>query len=290
MFLGIQVPMGRAQGQEELTRDELERLYQSAGAGYVEAFRVLEVLNSQNERAYEEYEAARAAGDEQATNQAYERIFELGPAMRLAEGRVEEKARELRDARDRLLEGHAQYLRELLAADSAATDPDSVLELGVFIRDTSRRIQELRDLEDPPVTLPPLALLNAEPQDSPQRLRQKAGLLERTATSYERLLADNRERLDDYRRDHALIRRAEDALADNTRFGDLVLPVRTPARPGQADPPVAADTTGVVGVPLTLEERIAALEAIQGDIEDRIQAIRVRAQNLRRLAGGEWAW
>ena len=61
VFLGIQVPMGRAQGQEELTRDELERLYQSAGAGYVEAFRVLEVLNSQNERAYEEYEAARAA-------------------------------------------------------------------------------------------------------------------------------------------------------------------------------------------------------------------------------------
>lgn len=279
-----------ALGQEALTIPELEGLYRSALAGYEEAFEVLEVLTSQSDRAYQEFTAAQAAGDEQAINRAYERTLVLGPELRLAEERVEEKAQELRDARDRLLGGHAAHLEELLAEETAATNPDSIRELGVFIRDTSRRMQELRDLEDPPVTLPPLAPIDAEPRDGPEQLRAKAGLLERTATQYESMFAYNQERLVAYRRDEALLRRAEDALADNTRFGDQVLPVRTPARPGQAETPIVADTTGVGGVPLTLEERIEALEAVQGAITERIQIIRVRAQNLRRLAGGEWAW
>jgi hypothetical protein len=288
--LGFLLPGEAALGQEELTIPELEDLYRSAEAGYQEAFGVLEVLTSRSDRAYQEFTAARLAGDEQAMDRAYESQMVLGPQLRQASDRVEEKARELSAALDRLLEAHARYLTELIAADSMATDPDSIRELGIFMRDTSRRIQELRDREDPPVTLPPLALVDAEPRDTPARLRQKAAFLERSVTQYESLFAYNQERLDAYRRDQALIRRAEDVLADNTRFGDLVLPVRTPARSGQADPPVAADTTGVAGAPLTLEERIEVLEAVQGDIEERIQTIRVRAENLRRLAGGEWAW
>ena len=39
-----------------------------------------------------------------------------------------------------------------------------------------------------------------------------------------------------------------------------------------------------------IEDRIAALEAVQEEITERIQIILVRARNLRRLAGGEWAW
>jgi hypothetical protein len=288
-------PGGVTGGQEVLTIPELEGLYRGAVAGYEEAFEVLEVLNSQNDRAYQEFTAARLAGDEAATNEAYEAIIRLGPELRLAVDRVDEKARELREALERLLAAHASFLEELLDREARTTDPDSLRELEPRMRDTSRRIQELRELEDPPVTLEPLATVDAEPRDSPERLRAKADYLERTANQYESLFDFNQERLEAYRRDQTLLRRAGDVLADNSRFGDQALPVRPPGGrtvppPDQTGTPVGADTTGVVGMPLTLEDRIAALEAVQEEITERIQIILVRARNLRRLAGGEWAW
>jgi hypothetical protein len=91
-----------------------------------------------------------------------------------------------------------------------------------------------------------------------------------------------------------LLRRSEDFLADFARFDDPTLPVGLPgarsvSNPGQITPPPGADSIRAEGRPLTLEERIQALEFLQDEIARRIDNIRIRAATLRRLAGGEWA-
>jgi len=290
----LPVAGSQALGQENLTLPELEGVYRRAQAGYEEAFAALEVLSSQFDRASQDVLRAQAAGDQAAMNRAYEETVQLGPRMRLARRRVEEKVEELRVAREELLDAQAEYLEELLRQTQAATDPAEQRALAVFVADTRTRIQELRNLEDPPVTLEPLPDINAEPRDGPVELRAKATILEVTAAQYEEQHALNESQLEGLRRDQRLLRRSDDFLAGISRFDDPSVPVGPPGSravpvPGQTTPPPGADSLGVQGGFLTLEQRIQALETLQEEITQRIENIRVRAQTLRRLAGGEWA-
>jgi hypothetical protein len=288
------IPAGVA-GQEILTIPELESLYRGAIAGYEEAFETLEVLTSQSERATQEFRAAQAAGDEAAANQAYETSIRLAPEKREAQNRVEVKAQELTEARYRLREAHALYLDELLARSDTMADPVARREVGTLIASTNSRVRELILEADPPVSLPPLADITIEPRDGRELLLGKAALLERSVVDLQGQFAYNEGRLAALLRDQAVLRRANDALADASRFGDLMVPVGPPTTgavttPGQGPPAPAADTTNVEGAPLTLEERIAAMEALQEEITLRIQDLQVRARMFRlRAGGGEWA-
>jgi hypothetical protein len=282
------------QGQEELTLPELEGLYRGAEAGYEEAFEVLEVLESQFDRASQDLTDALDAGDEEAVNQAYAETQRLGPLRRQAERRVEEKATELREVRRRLQNATADYLEELVQAlESPPDDPEERRGLVAILTDTRNRLTELRDLEDPPLTLEAEPDINKEPTDNPSDLRAKANILEIRAGAYEDQLAFNQTQLEALRREQQLLRRSGDFLADFTRFDDPTVPVgpptsRTVPPPGQVQPQ-GADSTQVGEPPLTLEQRIRALEVLQEEIAQRIQNIRIKAAGLRRDAGGEWA-
>lgn len=286
---------GFSQGaaQEELTLLELEGYYRSVLAEYNGAFELLEVLESRFDGASQALNNALATGDEAAMNAAYAETQRIAPQRRQQQRRVEEKAEELREARRRFLDATAQYLEDLLAQADTASDPVNQRALAVFVADTRNRITELRNLEDPQVTLQPEPEITAEPRDGPADLRSKANILEVRATQYEEQFAFNQRQLESLRRDQNLLRRSGDFLADRARFDDLTVPVgppgsRTVTTPGQTEPP-AADSLGAEGGRPTLDERIQALEVLQAEIVERIQVIRVRAETLRRLAGGEWA-
>lgn len=288
------VGAGGAGGQEELTLPELEDLYRGALAGYQEAFKVLEVYESQFDRASQDLNNAIAENDESARNRAYQETQRIAGLRRQAQRRVEEKAAELRQVRRRLLDANAAYLEDLLAQASAAPDSVTQRSLAAFIADTRNRITELRSLEDPQITLDPEPDINAEPRDGPAALRAKASILELRATQYEEQFAFNEVLLEGLRRDQNLLRRSGDFLADFARFDDPTLPVGAPGvrpvtPPGEANRPPGADSTATEGGFLTLDQRIDALETLQQEITQRIQNVRVRAQTLRRLAGGEWA-
>ena len=283
------------QVQEELTIPELESLYRGAEGDYIAAFEALALLSSQFDRASQNVSTAQAAGDEAARNRWYEETLRLAPERRLAQRNVEGEAQELRDARDRLLEAYANYLDDLLLQTSTATDPETQRGLATFVSVTSARIQELRSAEDPQVTLEPLPEINWEPRDGPELLRNKATILDLRAGQYEAQYAYNQVQLEALRREQDLLRRSNDFLAGITRFDDPMTPVgppvaRTVPPPGQVPPPPGADTVGIEGGFLTLEQRILALETLQGEITQAVQTIRGRAAMLRRLAGGEWAW
>ncbi len=279
---------------QEVTLPELEGLYRSALRGYEQAFEVLEVLSSQFERASLDLANAVAADDETAKNRAYAESLRISGEMGQAQRRVEEKVLELREARGTLLDATAAYLEDLLVLGDTVTDPVTQRDLPTFVSDNRTRISELIALEDPPVRLEPVPNINAAPRDGPIVLRQKATMLEVTASRYLGQYAFNEQKLEDLRGDQDLLRRSGDFLAGITRFDDPTLPVgvrptRTDPPSGQAQASPGADSLGVEGGFLTLEQRIEALETLQEEITERIQTIRVRAANLRRLAGGEWA-
>ncbi|MCJ7629201.1 MAG: hypothetical protein MUO50_12545 [Longimicrobiales bacterium] len=287
-------PFSGAAGQVALTLPELDGLYRSAVSEYDAAFQRLEVLSSQQDRADRDFAAALSAGNEAETNRAYGEILRIGPQRRQAARRVEDKAQELIMARERLLDANAQYLTELLIQAAAASDPMEQRVLATSVADTRNRITELRNLEDPQVTLEPVPDINAEPRDGPAELRNKATILDLTAGQYEEQHAYYQRQLEGLRRDQSLLRRSGDFLADFARFDDPTVPVgppgnRTVPTAGQVPPPPGADSLGVEGGFLTLEQRISALVVLQEELNQRIETIRVRANDLRRLAGGEWA-
>ncbi len=284
---------GPLQAQEEFTIPELEGLFRGAEAAYEAAFEALALLTSQGDRLDQTFATALAAGDEEAMNAAFGEIRLLAPQRRAAQNRVEEKAGEVRDARERLLGALRNYLEDLRLQTLDVLDPDTQTELETFILDTGFRIQELRTLDEPQVVLEPLPNLDEEITDSPSDLRNKANMLDFTAGQWEAQLAYNQDQLEDLRREQDLLRWRRDFLADRGRFGDQppVGPpgVQTVPQPGQAQPP-GADSLGTEIVFQSVEERIQLLEVFQEELTANIQIIRVRAQRLRRKAGGEWAW
>jgi hypothetical protein len=282
--------------QEELTLLELEGEYRVALADYEAAFQRFEILSDQFDAAQRDFASATADGDEGARREAYERTFRIASERRQAQRRVENEVAQLREIRERLLNATAAQLEEFLAVARTATDPLNQEELRTFITDTRNRITELRDVEDPPVTLEPEPDITIEPRDGPERLRQKATLLEFTATQYTEQFAYNERQLEGLRRDQSLLRRSGDFLAGITRFDDPTVPVGAPGTrevrpPGQDQPPPIADSLRAPGPPLTVEQKIEALEALQEEITERIQSVLNRARTFRlRAGGGEWAW
>ena len=283
-----------ASAQGGLTLPELDGQYRSALLEYEAAFQALEVLESQFDGASHDLSVAIAAGDDAAKNRAYAETLQISAQKWLRQRRVEDLVVVLREARDRLIDATAQYLEDLLAQAATALDPVVAGELRSLVTDTGNRLTELRRLEDPQVTLEPAPDINAAPRDGPRELRDKATILDVTASRYEEQHAYNQRQLEGLRRDQNLLRRRGDFLADASRFDDTTVPVGPPGSravptPDQAQPLPEADSLGLGVGPLTLEQRIRALEVLQEEITQRIQTIRVRASNLRRLAGGEWA-
>lgn len=292
-FLILGAP-GSAWAQEELTLRELEAEYGVALADYEAAFQRFEIFSDQMDAAQRAFSAATEAGDDAARSAAYEETILIARERRQAQRRVENEVVALREIRERLLNGTAAQLGEYLAVADTATDPVTLNNLSVFMADTGNQLSELRDVEDPPVTLEPEPDINIEPGDGPERLRQKAMLLEFTAARYSEQSAYNDRQLEGLRRDQSLLRRSGDFLADFTRFDDPTVPVGAPGSrevtlTGQDQPPPIADSLGASGPPLTVEQKIAALEALQEEITERIQNVLNRARLLRRRAGG-WEW
>jgi hypothetical protein len=276
-----------ANAQEELTLAELELAYRSSLDEYRAAFQALEVLESRFNRASQAFDSARAAGDKGRQEQALAITYQLGPERRLQALRVEEKARDLRVARDRLLDARAAHLEELLRQAEQARNADERQELAILVRDMRNQIAELRALEDPEVVLEPEPNIFIEPRDGYEEIRIKADMLDGRGVQYEELLAEIDRQLEGLRRDLRLMRQSDDFVAGVERFGDLRLPVGPPGARSDRDPALTqpspgGDSPGAEERPLTLEERIQALVVTREEVAERIERIRVKAESFRR--------
>lgn len=269
-------PTGARAQEQEPSRILLRDEYENAKQEYEAAFGALEIQETRFSDAMQRLAEAQEAGDDAAVTAAFAETQRIAKERRQAIWRVEDTAEVLSTARQRLLEATRSYLEELLAQADTVTDPVAARELAGLMPDIENQITTLREEEDPPVTPEPLPEINAERNDSPVELRNKAGILEFAANQYEEQNAFLSRRLDGLRQEQSLLRRSRDFYADRVRFGD-----RPPG--GTRDPRTEPPSQNY-------EERILELEALREEITESIQILRVRAADLRRLAGGEWAW
>lgn len=272
---------------------DLEQEYQAAEAAHEAALGLLAVRQRAFNEALSELSAADAAGDQDQKEAAFTEIHRLNPILQEQEARVAQTAQTLREARASLLSGRLLELEGLLARTDSITTRDDSLALAVEIQDNRYRIQDLRLAADPPETLEAGSDITIEGRDTPDQIRGKAAFLDRRADQAELLLAEYGRQLADLQHELGLEQRSRDFLDGVARFDAATLPVAAAeVRPGQAagagQPPVA-DTVEGQAVPLTVEERIQSLVFLQGQLEERIQQLRAKAQNFRRQAGGEWA-
>jgi hypothetical protein len=291
-------PPGEASPQEDPAQVlqpvvELEQEYQAAIEQHEAALSLWGVREREFNTALEELNDATEAGDEARADAAFTEIQRLGPILTELRNRVENLTQGVRDARDALISARVLELEGLVARIDSITTPQDSLDLAIEMEDTRLRIEALRSAEDPPEALEPEPDITASRTDTPAQLRGKANVLDRRADQREAQLVAYGRRLEELRNQQSLERRSRDFLAGVTRYDAATLPVagrevrnRQAGDPGQA---LVVDTLGGGVVPLTLEERIETLLLVQAQLEEQIQQIRGRAQNLRRLAGGVWA-
>lgn len=277
-----------AGAQEDPSIQILEPEYQRAQAEYEAAFSALEALEGRLNQALEDVDEARAAGDEARTNQGYDLVLQLSGDLRLQRQRVDEKAEELRDARTLLLQALRRRVDELLSEVNSARDDSA---LAAILQDVNNRRLELLAEEEPETVLEPMRDITISPTDLPIDIRRKAATLDYRAEQHEARLEGIDQRLEELRQDLRRSRFVSDFLSGVERYGDTQLPV---GRPGTqittaTDPeerPSGADSLAVETRPMTLEERIGRLEELRGELEERIQLIRAKAERFRVLAGG----
>ena len=275
LLVPLTVPSSAAT-QENPPRTLLREEYEIADLDYESAYRAAQVQETRFNEASQRLTNAMGRGDDAAANAAYGDILLIRGERIQAQRRVEETAEVLREAKRKLLEATALFLEELLAQADTVTDPLTEREIAGLMPDVLNQIATLRNTPDPLVIPEPFPELNAEAYDGPTELRTKAGILEYAANQYEEQQAYFQGQLEGLRRDQNLLRRSRDFLDGVGRFDDTRVPVGAPGT--RTDRP-----------PETFEERIQTLEALQEELTEGILLLRVRAADLRRLAGGQWA-
>lgn len=284
-----------AGAQDVLTIQELELQYTARVQQHEAAYAHWEVLESRFIRALDSLTAATASGNEDRQNAAFTRTQQLGEEIQLQERRVAELAGEVEEARNQLLDALKERLDSLIVQVEATEDPEERRELTAILDDRNNRYLALRAEEDPETTLEPMREMTIDPRDTPEIILRKAETLELRGARYEAQLAEVGQRLEALREDQRRARTVRDFVAGLERYDDTRLPVVSPGgRPGTAtDPsgrPSGADSLGVEGPAMTLEERIESLERVRGELERRLEEIQAKAERFRdaaRRRGGE---
>jgi hypothetical protein len=280
-----------AGAQQDFNTIVLEPEYRRAQAEYDAAFNALVALEGRLNQALEDLDQARASEDETRMNRAYNLVLVLSGDLREQRRRVDQKAAELREARFQLLQALRRRVDALIAQVDSTRNEEERADLAAILEDANNRRMELLAEEEPETALEPMRDITISPTDLPIDIRRKAATLDYRADQDEARLLGIDRRLEELRQDQRRSRFVSDFLSGLERYGDTRLPVvppgsgnPTPPDPGQR--PVVADSLAQGERPMTLEERIQALEILREELEERIEQIREKAARYRALAGG----
>jgi hypothetical protein len=282
----------------EPTLDELALAYQAASEAYQSVLTAREAQYRRLQRALAEADSARVSGDEERENEAFTAVMRESEEMDRWDREVAAAAESLQEARDPYLNALSVRVEELLAELGITQDSQERADLLAILRATNDRYEALlqESFEEPELELQVASEWNIRRTDTPEDIRRKADALDRRADQFELQRALTEERLQRLVEDQRRSRTIANFLADLQRFDDTRTPVvrpgsltSDPSNPDQALPP-GADTLGLEERPLTLDEQIASLQALQERLADYIQRYRDRAELFRRRAGGGGQW
>jgi len=268
--------------------EDREAEYRLARSTHQVALEALGVAERNWNRAVQEAEAARQAGDEERRGRALAAALRQAPPLEGARRRVEDTDSALAEARGALLQAIDQRLDSLVAELDVTADQSEREALGITMQDLYNRYYELEEEDEAP-QVPQFASLpeiQFDPGDGPEEWRLKADLADRHAARYEAVLGEIDDEVADLRRRQRRERSILDHLASIERFGDIRLPVGPPNR--RIDPvtgEVLPDSLALEERPLTLEERIERLLSLRNQVEGRLEQVRIRARVFRERIG-----
>ena len=274
--------------QVGVSMEDREAEYRLARSTHQVALEALGVAERNWNRAVQEAEAARLAGDEERSGGALAAAQRQVPPLQSAQRRVEDTDSALAEARGALLQAIDQRLDSLVALLDVTNDQSEREALGITMQDLFNRYYELEQEDEAP-QVPQFASLpeiQFDTGDGPEEWRLKADLADRHAARYQSFLGEIDQEVADLRRRQRRERSILDHLASIERFGDTRLPVGPPTR--RTDPvtgEVLPDSLAAEELPLTLEERIERLLTLRDQVEGQLEQVRIRARVFRERIG-----
>jgi hypothetical protein len=276
--LGSARPAAGQSTEEVLVQRRLE--YQAAKDAYEAARSAFSVVERQFSAALEQVGRARRAGDDAALEDAYALAQDRSAPYSSQEERVNEARQRVAEARRALIDVITVRLGELFDRMDQATSAQERNELDALWRDLRNEQEELEDEQGGGLTLTPVVLpeITFDPRDGPEELEAKAQLLDRRAAVADTIIADVDDRIDALNERLRIERQRRDFLANADRFDDTRVPVVSSE--GAGERPAAADST-VANRPVTLEERLQALQGYREQLVSYRDQLLIRARQFR---------
>ena len=278
--LVMAVPAGAQTTEERLYERRLE--YQAAQQAYEAAESALTVVEAQFGRALNAVDVARRANDQSGLERALADALTRSVPVSNQRQAVESAGETFRDARQGLINILIVRQQELLSDFDVAPTRADRDAIDALLRDLSLELERLEAAAEAALTLGPIAMPNVafDNRDGPSELRFKAEILERAAADIDTVVVDLEAQIAGLRDRLQRERSRRDFLGGVDRFGDRVdLTVSGP--PGVDPTGQASDSTAVGGLPISLEERVEALESGVEALIARRDELQLRARMFR---------
>ena len=176
--------------QVGVSLEDREAEYRVAALTHEAAVEALGVVERNWNRAVQDAEVARQAGDEDRLGRALAAALREAAPLDQARRRVGETSAALTEARGALMGAIEQRLDSLLAVLDVTTDGAEREDIGITMADLYNRVYELEQEDDTP-QVPQFASLpeiQFDTGDGPEEYRLKADLADRHAATYEGVL------------------------------------------------------------------------------------------------------
>jgi hypothetical protein len=257
--------------------------YEAARTAFEAANAAFNVVDREYSEAANRFLQARQSGNQDAIARAFSDALAKSVPLRAQKQRVTDVAAKLRTARQAFMDAISGRLEELVAQMDAAASRQRRDSLDAVFRDLNNQLHELDSEAQGTLSLRAVALpdITYDPRDSSVELEQKAQILERRAAVNDTLIQYQDRQIKQLQERQRLERQRRDFMAGAGRFDDTRTPVLSGAAGADARLTVV-DSAGTDPRPLTLEERIDALQQYRAQlVEDRDQLL-IRAAEFRK--------
>lgn len=273
-----------AQTTQRLLQDRRDE-YNAAKADFLSAQNAYRVVERQFSDALQGLQRARAAGDDAAIDQGLRLAQDRAGPFQAGEQRLDKTKAALDSARRTFIEIIGVRQAELVGQMDAAASSQQRNDLNALYQDLNRELMALETEAGDALRFEPVVLsdVQADPRDGPMEVLGKAQLLEQLAAQADTAIQDVDRQIKELTARQRRQLQMNDLVAGLERFDDTRLPVVTNAPPSGRAP--AADSTGAGPRPLTLQERIQALQDYRKQLEAYRDQALIRAKEFRRKLG-----
>jgi ribosomal protein L12E/L44/L45/RPP1/RPP2 len=234
------------------------------------------------QNALDQFRAARRSGSQEAIDRAFAEAQSRSAAEAEQSRRVKMLQAKLEKARKDLSDALSKRLEQLLVQLDSAPTLQKRQALNATFTDLNNELRDLDTEAQDTLRLSPVVLpdITYDPRDTSQELEQKAEILELRAQMADTLIDDTRNRIKQLQERQRRDRQRRDFMAGTGRFDDTHTPV-IGAGAGGDEGAIPVDSTGANAQPVTLEQRIEALQAHVQQLEAFRDQLRVRAAQFR---------